>query len=76
MRQLFRLSRRVTLRLLNGLFDETFAEADVTDIHYEDNRFTTREGQQRFCMLIYQAVRATVRLFFNLLQKPGNQNSQ
>ncbi|WP_135548253.1 RpnC/YadD family protein [Paenibacillus cymbidii] len=46
MRQLFRLSRKVTLRLLNGLFDETFAEAEVTDIHYEDNRFTTREGQQ------------------------------
>lgn len=46
MQQLFKLSRRVTLRLLNGLFDDHLTEADVADIHYEDTRFTTSGGQQ------------------------------
>ncbi|MBP1993333.1 hypothetical protein [Paenibacillus eucommiae] len=40
LQQLFKLSNKVTIQLINGLFGESFYELDVTDIHYEDSRFT------------------------------------
>lgn len=38
MRMLFRLSKRTVVRLINGLFQETFAE-DSVKLHYANSRF-------------------------------------
>ncbi len=36
---LFRLSKRLRLQLINGLFGEHFADADVKEIHYGNAKF-------------------------------------
>ncbi|RAV06517.1 hypothetical protein [Paenibacillus sp. YN15] len=45
MRLLFRLSHRTVVRLINGLFDETFDPADVKLV-YEDAKPPAAEGKR------------------------------
>ncbi len=39
MRVLFRLSKRLTIQLINGLFDEHFSNEEVVSIHYGNSEF-------------------------------------
>ena len=43
LRVLFRLSKRMTVQLINGLFDEQFAPEEVLSIHYSNSEFVTEE---------------------------------
>ncbi|MFC5401420.1 Rpn family recombination-promoting nuclease/putative transposase [Cohnella soli] len=46
MRVLFRLSKRLTIQLINGLFGENFASSDVEAIHYGNAEFVLDEYER------------------------------
>ncbi|MFC5404516.1 Rpn family recombination-promoting nuclease/putative transposase [Cohnella soli] len=46
MRVLFRLSKRLTVQLINGLFGESFADTDVKAIHYGNAEFISDEYER------------------------------